>query len=70
MACLLDQGQPTELTEILTQDFQKQKCEPLHIYNALVLIYYILFCLKYSPPPMPHMSLWTSWSSLLGMAEA
>ena len=22
-----------------------------------------------SPPQCPHMSLWTSWSSLLGMAE-
>jgi len=23
----------------------------------------------HNPPPMPNMSLWTSWSSLLGMAE-
>ena len=29
----------------------------------------ILFVEKNTPPPMSHMSLWTSWSSLLGMAE-
>jgi hypothetical protein len=32
------------------QDFQKQKCEPLHVDNVLILTYYNLFCLKYYPP--------------------
>ena len=52
MACLLDKGQPTELAEILNQDYQKQTCNSFNVNKDLIWIYYILFCLQYYPPQL------------------